>query len=107
MTAPSIVSKESMRKWLGLSTHDDDSIICTNIGAAQAFIDNRLTKKFAEYLDEETQEYADVPDPLILATKMFAAHWYENRELVLTGDRMTALPMNALDLIEPYCEVFI
>jgi len=107
MTAPAIVSLEAMRKWLGLITHDDDAILCGNIAAAQIAIENRTGKAFADYYDEDTGKYVGIPDPLILATKMLAAHWYENRELVLTGDRMVALPWNAIDLIEPYCEVVI
>jgi hypothetical protein len=107
MALPHIVSEEVMRQWLGLSTRADDAIICGNIAAAQTAIENRTGLKFADYFDEETKTYVDIPAPLILATKMLAAHWYENRELVLTGDRMVALPWNAIDLIEPYCEVVI
>jgi hypothetical protein len=106
MTAPSIVSKESMRKWLGLSTHDDDSILCGIIEAAQTFLENRTGKDFADYYDEATA-VSTVPAPIVLAIKQLAAHWFENREVVLVGDRMTALPMSVDELIAPYCEVVI
>jgi len=43
---------------------------------------------------------ADVPEPLRLAVRQFAAHWYENRGVVAGGG--VPLPANVAALIAPY-----
>ncbi len=45
---------------------------------------------------------ASVPDPLIVAMKMLLAHWYENREAVVTGTTATELPLSVKVLLDPY-----
>jgi len=42
----------------------------------------------------------DVPDDLILATRMLVGHYYENREAV--GASMSTLPLGAQALLQPY-----
>jgi uncharacterized phiE125 gp8 family phage protein len=45
----------------------------------------------------------DVPEALRQAIRLLAAHWYENRGLVITGvAQVAALPSTVAALIAPY-----
>ena len=47
----------------------------------------------------------DVPSPIMLAAKMTAATWFQNRESVVVGNfSARELPQGALDLLMPYRE---
>lgn len=45
---------------------------------------------------------SDVPEHIILAIKMLAAHWYEERSPVVIGTTPKALPFTVDALVEPY-----
>jgi uncharacterized phiE125 gp8 family phage protein len=45
---------------------------------------------------------ASVPEPLRLAVRLLAAHWYENRGIVAAGGKVLVLPHSAAALIAPY-----
>ena len=46
--------------------------------------------------------YTDVPEPLKHAVAMLVAHWYEQREVVVTGTIVATIPMGVEALISPY-----
>ena len=45
---------------------------------------------------------ASVPHPLKAAILLLVAHWFGNREAVLTGVTATTLPLGVEDLVDPY-----
>jgi uncharacterized phiE125 gp8 family phage protein len=45
---------------------------------------------------------ADMPEPLKHAVRLLAAHWYENRGLVVPGQTVADLPATVAALITPY-----
>ena len=57
----------------------------------------KAVKDFIGYEPEEP-----VPAPVITAVLQLTAHLYENRELIISGERAYALPYGIFDLIGPY-----
>jgi uncharacterized phiE125 gp8 family phage protein len=45
---------------------------------------------------------ASVPEPLRLAIRLLATHWYENRGIVATSGKVLVLPHTVAALIAPY-----
>jgi uncharacterized phiE125 gp8 family phage protein len=45
---------------------------------------------------------ADVPEPLRQTMRLFVAHWYENRGLIVAGTQVATLPASANALLAPY-----
>lgn len=84
-----IVTLAQQKAHLGVTLDVDDTLIQSQIDAAQSFVET-----FLGYEIEE--EFDPVPDDLVSAVKMLAAHWYENRESTLVGLSGQILP-NGLD----------
>lgn len=58
-----------------------------------------------DFLAGYGDESSDVPEPLVLATKLLTAHYYENRQEVIVSDRRGSalpLPSGVEFLIEDY-----
>jgi uncharacterized phiE125 gp8 family phage protein len=47
------------------------------------------------------------PPALLRAVKALAAHWYTNREAVVTGTIATELPLGVMDLMRPFRRLLI
>lgn len=47
-----------------------------------------------------------VPASIRRAAKMLVAHWFENREAILTGSIATELPLGVKDALQPYRNYF-
>lgn len=87
-----IVTLEEQKLHLGVTLDADDNLISGQIDAAQAFIEN-----FLGYVIED--EFETVPDDLVSAVKMLAAHWFENREASLVGVSGQDLPTGVDDIL--------
>ncbi len=55
-----------------------------------------------EFVAGYGDDLADLPAPVLQAIRMLTAHWYEQREAVLTGSIATELPLGVASLIQPY-----
>lgn len=56
----------------------------------------------AGYVDGGSPEAAQVPRAIARATKLLVAHWYENREAIITGTIAAETPLGFFDVIQPF-----
>jgi hypothetical protein len=89
----SIVQLADMKAQLNVTFADDDTLIQAKIDAAEGYIANFYNG---------TWPPSTVPNALLEAIKLLAAHLYENREASLVGVTSQDLPFGLFDLITPY-----
>ena len=94
----SIVALQDLKDYARIDFSDDDAMLSAFLESAQVHIESFVGNK----LDDATRFPDGTPAPLKLATKMLASHWYDNRELVSTGERVYEAPLNVFDLVGPY-----
>lgn len=93
-----IITLEEMKahlNWTDDLGTDDDALITRQIEAAQGLIETHLGHEI-----EAT--YDPVPAPLQEAVAQLAAHFYENREAVVTGTIATELPWGVGSILDAY-----
>ncbi len=74
-----------------IDTTDDDDILMLYLDAAESTMLSRINRTFESYL----------PNDIVLACYMLAAHWYRNREAV-SGFEQKPVPYTVEALIAPY-----
>lgn len=90
-----IVTLDDQKAWLGVTLDTDDALISGQIDAAQAHLEQLLGFVIAE----EFAAPLVVPDDLVGAVKMLAAHMYENREATSVGVSASELPFGVWDVV--------
>jgi len=84
-----IVSVPELKSQLNLDHDLDDALLSLKIDAAEAYCSSFIA--------------GEIPDPAPATIKqailMLAAHWYENREAVLTGGNAYIVPFGVHDLL--------
>ena len=91
-----IVTLDEMKSHLNVTFPDDDVLIQSKIDAAQSLIESELGFLI------ETQYPTTVPPALMEAVKQTAAHFYENREAVISGTIVAEMPISATDIIRSF-----
>ncbi|ESZ76292.1 head-tail connector protein [Mesorhizobium sp. M0317] len=91
-----IVTLDEQKQFLGVTLDSDDGLISSLIDAAQSHLEQLLGFVISE-------EYASplvVPDDLVGAVKMLAAHWFENREAAVVGVSAQEIPFGVWDIVK-------
>jgi uncharacterized phage protein (predicted DNA packaging) len=91
-----INSVEDTKAFLNVTGTDDDDLITSLIGAAEAWIDR--------WLETPMADLNPVPADLKHAAKMLVAHFYENREATLVGVSAEEIPFGLMDVINQHRE---
>jgi len=78
----------------------DDALLSRVLAAAQAFVERRLGFKIEEEFGSVGQDI--LPEALVQAVLMLAAHWYENREATTEAAREP--PFGVTEIIAEYRE---
>lgn len=85
---------------------EDDAWIDTGIKAAERYVEKWTRRRLYEKADDPL--YMADPDALLygedieMAMLMLIAHWYTNRETVITGSTTSALAFSTEALLQPY-----
>lgn len=87
------VSLASLKAHLNITDDTDDALLADKLAAASEWV----SQYTAIPLDS-----AEIPAPVLEATRMLAAHLYENREATLVGVTAQALPFGMLDMLASY-----
>jgi len=93
-----IITLDEMKEHLAWTDDlgtDDDAVIQRCVDGAQMLIEAHLGHSIAE-------TYDTTPAPLGVAVAMLAAHFYENREAVVTGTIATPLPWAVDSIVDAY-----
>ena len=98
---------EDMKIYLRVDTDDEDSLIETQMSAADKYISGKLSKTQALSGVSETGEKTYVPlaeDPLYQqCVKLIVVHWFENRSVVAVGT-IVAKIQHSVDAILTHIE---
>ncbi len=78
---------------------DHDALIAGYLAAAEAHVGNYCRRDFDTDFGDGSW-----PAPVKTAIQMLVAHYYRNREAVVTGTGAVALPMAVTDLLAAYRE---
>jgi uncharacterized phage protein (predicted DNA packaging) len=90
----SVITLEEQKRHMNVDFDDDDALITANIDAAESYI--------TALIGESLADMASVPGALRQATRMLAAHFYENREAASFDGRAAELPFGFMDLVTPF-----
>lgn len=88
-----MVTLESLKAHLNITTDIDDVLIGDKLEAATAWV--------SAYTAIPT-DAPSFPAPVLEAVRQLAAHLYANREASLVGVTAQSLPFGMLDLLDPY-----
>jgi Phage gp6-like head-tail connector protein len=116
-----IVSLQTLKAHLNLTTDFDDVLLADKLATATVVIGNAtgmdLATAYTPYIPATYSVPTDLsiepvlltaavesnaPAPIREAVQQYCAYLFEYREPVATGERVTALPYSLFDLIEPY-----
>lgn len=84
-----LLNTEDLKKYLRVDTNDEDSLISSQMSAADKYISGKVSKTQALSGLSETGEktYVALAEDFLYqqCVKLMVAHWYENRGIVVTG----------------------
>jgi uncharacterized phage protein (predicted DNA packaging) len=81
-----------LKAHLNITFDTDDGLLTGKLAAAEQCVSDFTGSQFGE----------DSPAPLKEAVLQLAGHFYENREPVVIGQSVDAIPFGIFDLVGPY-----
>lgn len=106
-----LIAIDQAKAHLRIDGTDEDGILSIYIGAAELAASEFLNRKLYEdqtaldaaVLDDPTIEYPMVANDLVKAAILLTLGFlYENREEVVAGVSVSALPIGSTHLLQPY-----
>lgn len=88
----------NVKKQLDVVRADQDELISGYIAAALAHVEQHCDRRLVEGEPADDSEMKLTPD-VEQAALMLVAHWYENREAVVTGTIATPIPIGVERLL--------
>lgn len=97
------VTLDELKEQTNVEHSQDDRILQIHLDAAEAWVEKTIQRslKELEFTPEDGGE-PTIPEPLRMATLIFAAGLYSNREPVAFGGAPVAIPYNLNSMIVPY-----